>query len=803
MDQLRESISLLLLQDSGEGRLWEVVVIEEGLSKNGNFYPASVLEKAIKLFEGAYVGAYFFGESFDHIPQNAKDRAQGVPLRNVIGILENVIFGSFHRDGKMCKGIKAKLKVFESAAWAKEVLREAYSSKNGLGFSIDAKGEFREDIVDGNKVKRITMIGSVDSVDLVTTPAAGGRLMRLVASVCQGEKEMRTEREVLDAIHKNFPKWTEDFDISEIPEDGVKDILIQILESSRNRAVQDLVEQEQGTEEIQEVTHGLQAMQSLLNMLSEGKTEEAMDLLKKMISAGSRDSEGEKPPKEEESQESHTESVSDQEKDEMENKKLEALEARVLKAESRAALTEALATADLPKPSEDRIRKQFDKNPGTLEEIQEAVKEEKDYLAKLSESGKLEPIGVVKEDINAKVTDDQMDKYRKAMRGMLDGEMVVDGVRAFRSLHESYRKITGFAGSPVDMAKRIFPNMAFALPSDALPEGEGFDDGFEHHHEMLRESIGSMPLYLRETLQTTTWAEIFGDSIRRSIMRELDRPDFQLWRKVVSQNMNLADFRTHRVIRLGGFASLAEVPENGTFAEFAVTPDDEEVTFAAQKFGNLFSITMETIINDDLGKIRALPVMLGRAFGYTVNERLFVDNLQANPTIFDSTALFTAGHANTATDALAEASLVTGVQAMEKQTELTSGKRLAIKPKYLVVPTDLNATAWELLNSQVTVGSTRRETVDNVIKGRFQLELIENPFHPTTDLNDWFLIGDPARSNTFVIGWLNGRQEPEILIQDQPTVGSVFSADKITYKIRTSFEVEVLDFRAFYGGIVA
>jgi hypothetical protein len=52
------------------------------------------------------------------------------------------------------------------------------------------------------------------------------------------------------------------------------------------------------------------------------------------------------------------------------------------------------------------------------------------------------------------------------------------------------------------------------------------------------------------------------------------------------------------------------------------------------------------------------------------------------------------------------------------------------------------------------------------------------------------------------VGFFQGRQEPELFVADNPTVGSMFTNDQILYKIRFIFGVGVLDFRGFYGGIV-
>jgi len=53
-----------------------------------------------------------------------------------------------------------------------------------------------------------------------------------------------------------------------------------------------------------------------------------------------------------------------------------------------------------------------------------------------------------------------------------------------------------------------------------------------------------------------------------------------------------------------------------------------------------------------------------------------------------------------------------------------------------------------------------------------------------------------------VMGFLGGRQEPEFFTQDQPQNGSVFTADKISYKIRHVYGGVVADHRSFYRQVV-
>ena len=76
-----------------------------------------------------------------------------------------------------------------------------------------------------------------------------------------------------------------------------------------------------------------------------------------------------------------------------------------------------------------------------------------------------------------------------------------------------------------------------------------------------------------------------------------------------------------------------------------------------------------------------------------------------------------------------------------------------------------------------------------------------NPFQ--TDATDYILIADPNEVEIIEIAHLNGREEPEMFVADNPAVGQFFVADKIQYKIRDEYEVEAVDYRGVYKQVVA
>jgi hypothetical protein len=123
---------------------------------------------------------------------------------------------------------------------------------------------------------------------------------------------------------------------------------------------------------------------------------------------------------------------------------------------------------------------------------------------------------------------------------------------------------------------------------------------------------------------------------------------------------------------------------------------------------------------------------------------------------------------------------------------------LALEKPILWVPRALNGTALALRDSEKHPESA--EGGINTLKGQFDVQ--QSPFL-RGDENNYYLSAKNSDVEGIEIGFLNGKEEPEILVQDQPTVGNVFVYDQIRYKLRHEYGGAVVDFRAFAGSIVS
>jgi len=418
--------------------------------------------------------------------------------------------------------------------------------------------------------------------------------------------------------------------------------------------------------------------------------------------------------------------------------------------------TALLVESKLPAPVVDKLKTQFEKTDElTLVAVREAIDTEKAVLAKLTESGHVQGLG----DTHVEMGKDRADKVTQMFDDFFDKS------KRAKSFRECYVEVTGDTG-----VTGLIQNC---------------------DQRRLREALGGEEAF-REAISASTFGNILGNSITRAMVRDYNAlknyNDYQALVDIVP----VSNFRTQERTRMGGYGNLPAVAENAAYAALT-SPSDEKSTYAISKRGGKETISIETIANDDVGAIRKVPQRLAVAAKRTLYE-FVLDFLSTNPTIYDSVALFHAvSHGNLGSTALDATTFAAARLAMKKQAELTSTKKLGLLLKHLYVPAELEETAFNLFvrntNIDETFVNSRKPTVHVV--------------DYWTDANNWYATADKMETPLIELGFYNGTEEPELFVQDLPTQGSLFSNDQIVYKIRHIYGGAVIDYRGFYGAVVA
>jgi len=764
----------LLERHSLDGRQWEVCVIAAGFSLNHEgahprYYPAEVLSAAADKFNGRPVCVYQFGGAHDHrTPAMVDERPQGA-AGNVVGFLRECHWCDQSRE------LHATLVVHHQPT--RELLLAAYHNGGGLGFSIDAMGSGRLHMAEGRKAWVVDALASVDSLDVVTHPAAGGRLLRLVAS---RRMTVNTWQRLLASIVSRRPAWMTGFDAEGHDEPGARDQVMMVLGAAKSRALGRLGESRRGTQRYAEAAVESAELEQVLAMLQAGDAEGAMAALEQLLAAA----------------------VEPAPADPSSAPPAPMMESAMAREIVRDRVESVLSAASLPAPLAQRVRESFAGSVTATRSVIEArVAAERELLAQLSPA--ITTSVGVREAVS--VGPDQAQKYAWAMDGWFNKRFTLgdDGERyMFASLHEAYRVITGSHMSQGAVGKKLMRAVAHCQPSGPLTGSEGWRSGGQvEAMREFRESAAQNLRRLGEANITSTFAEILGDSVTRRLQKAYSLGDLDPWRKIYTVE-SWSDFRTRRYGRLAYLGDLSTVAENAVYAEHADLTD-EEATVAPTKKGNLIYFSMESFVNDDLDAFRDLPQRVGIAGARTLSKALLDTGILANPTMtYDSTSLIHVDHANSGVTALSLTTLETAALQMMKQTEYGSSERLGgrNRPKYLLVPPDLEPTAWELVSSAVKV--TAADTwLPNRVREVLGLEVLVS--HYTADTNNWMLVADPTMMESAVVGFVDGQEEPAIFVADQENQGAMFTADRIGMKWRFIFGSTIIDHRAFAGGIVA
>lgn len=419
--------------------------------------------------------------------------------------------------------------------------------------------------------------------------------------------------------------------------------------------------------------------------------------------------------------------------------------------EARQTMREKVEASTLPDAAKKRVKARFGQLASFREaDVDAAIRDEADYLASFTESGRVNGLG---DSPRIEIGQTRFDKVNEMFDAFFDPAH--KDHRHARSFKECYAAATG--------DNRVTGRLSEANES-----------------------------HMREALDSASFSDVLGDAMNRRMVADYNSPtSYDIYRALTGTPVPINDFRTQERVRFGGYGDLPGVSENGDYTALN-SPTDEKATYAVTKRGGLETITLEMIKNDDVGAIRQIPTKMSRAAKRTLSK-FVLDFIVTNPVVYDGAALFHATHGNLGTTALSAAALAAGRLAMLKQQEAGSNELLGIGPRYLWVPPELEETAVNLF---------RRNTEnDKTFQQSLSLEVM--PVWYWTDQNDWAVTADPADIPVIELGFLDGNEEPEMFVQDNPTVGSMFASDKLTYKIRHIYGGTAKDYRGTYKSVVA
>jgi hypothetical protein len=692
------------------GKRWNVLLIQEGMSSNRKNYGRKALREAVDLYRGARM----------YLDHEESARRFGRSVKDIAGFITDpkpVLLSTAH-EAEDATGAGMRFGIAGTAVVTKPEVREALldawqeGQVDLFGLSHVAEGEATAVMGPSGPFHDVTRITKVTSVDFVTNPAAGGRVLRLVASDSPLHEDLTMLQSLIEAITAS----------------GRADLIAKLQALGATPTAEAVIAIHAEAIKAPPVA-AAPAPQPPAGATQVGPTvtlEEA-----------------------------------------------ELLEMR------RDGLTHfleaALAGCSLPDAVKGHLRKRFSKTLHeakartglpSKDDITAAIAEQVEVVGALVESKVMLPAPGLS---RIEITKTRRDQLVEAFDAFFGVKQDGGGVKLLPN-----PKLTSFRGLYVDFT------------GDSQVTGQ------------LREATR-----LTEALDSTSFDQILGDSITRRMVAEYQLASQAQWRGTIADVVPVSDFRTQRRMRFGGYPNLATVGQGAPYPSMA-SPSDEEATYAPAKRGGTEQVTIEMIANDDVGAIRRIPQRLARAASQTLYEFVF-DFMRTNAVVYDAVALAAAGHGNNiSTTALSSAELITLRTRIKTQTDMSNGKRLGLSAKYLWVPTELEELAFQLTMSAKALPDSNVRTTAEPAAGNFvqKVGIEARVVDYWTDTNNYWLTTDISQTPMIEIGFWGGKEEPELFVQDQPNVGSLFSNDQITYKLRHVYGGAVLDYRGFAGGIV-
>ena len=258
---------------------------------------------------------------------------------------------------------------------------------------------------------------------------------------------------------------------------------------------------------------------------------------------------------------------------------------------------------------------------------------------------------------------------------------------------------------------------------------------------------------LREVLTTAHFTTYFGTALSRAFYSDYEYKG-GTWLNYTFQD-TAPDFRNVQRLRMTEPGTLHRRREK---AEAKATYIDESyVEYRADEYANQFDVSWQTILNDDLGKIRETPRRMAKAARRF--EDSFVSNLYDNATT--QASLIALGAPWSGTGRLTVANLAIGINAMMQRVD-AGGNQMNITRIHLVIPPILQIQARTILSDLLQYGGAASNLLGDYIAG-----IYVDPYITTAAPNvPWYLFADPSEIPAVSVVRLQGWPGPIVAMKE-------------------------------------
>ena len=293
---------------------------------------------------------------------------------------------------------------------------------------------------------------------------------------------------------------------------------------------------------------------------------------------------------------------------------------------------------------------------------------------------------------------------------------------------------------------------------------------------------------------TSSMAEITRNVMNKALIEQADLlAEYRWWQNIC----HIEDFNTLNQVswvRTGGIGDIPTVEEKGEYTQLAW--DDARVAADWVKKGGYLPLSLEMIDRDDTAAWRTVPQQLATSAEVTLSSvvsALFTDNSGIGPSITTEGSTdnaFSSTWGNLITQPLDYDNWGVAIQTMYELAQLNvSGRAQGIRPKFLLVPIELEADAIAAATSDRRPGTNYNDRVP--VKRMLPEENVITVPH-WTDAESWAAVADPRLCPFAGVGFRFGRT-PELFTAGDPNTHLLFTNDVLPIKVRWLFAVSVID----------
>lgn len=240
------------------------------------------------------------------------------------------------------------------------------------------------------------------------------------------------------------------------------------------------------------------------------------------------------------------------------------------------------------------------------------------------------------------------------------------------------------------------------------------------------------------------------------------------------------DFKEAKKYRLSEAGALLEIKENGEFEADEIAESDASTKVLT--YGRAFSFTRQMLVNDDLSALTKVPSLYAAQAKRGINRLVY-------QTLAGADYSSTNGNLAATPSALTLSGIDEGRVAMRTQKNIRGTEVLNITPKYLIVSTQNEFKARQLMTSVSDPNATHYGVVNPLMNS---LEIVSDAELDLIDGKAWYLVADTSLFDAIEVTYLNGVQTPTIESQ------IAFDTLGIRYRIYIDYGVSVLDHKGLY-----